>query len=107
MENVLFRGKLSWLTRPLGIDYGPIAIEGSSSSICQGSLWLDKDGSVNSFAPSWRLVTDLGTNIAETILAGGPSGNFLSGLYTTDIPKWLNFQYKILSPFSSDQKSLA
>jgi len=64
MENVLFRGKFSWLTRPLGIDYGPIAIEGSSSSICQGSLWLGKDGSADSFAPSWRLVTDLGTDIA-------------------------------------------
>jgi penicillin amidase len=47
-----------------------------------------------SFCPSWRFLTDMGTDEFESVLPGGPSGNPWSGLYTSEMDNFLNFRYK-------------
>ena len=40
------------------------------------------------------MVTDLGTNVVESILPGGPGGNILSNFYAREIETFLADQYK-------------
>jgi penicillin amidase len=100
MKNLFFGGKLPGLvSRLLGVDHGPIAVAGGRATIVQGQIF-QTHGRQTTFAPSYRAVTDMGINEVHTILAGGPSGNFLSGLlsglYKTDIARWLNCEYKTI-----------
>jgi penicillin amidase len=44
------------------------------------------------------MVTDLGTDEAWTNLPGGPSENRFSKWYATDIARWLNAEYKKITP---------
>ena len=55
-------------------------------------------GRESSFCPSWRFVTDLATDEAETALAGGPSDRRFSRWYATDVARWLAFEWKTLRP---------
>ncbi len=50
-----------------------------------------------SFAPSYHLVTDMGTDEAWTNLPGGPSESRVSGYYKNDIARWYSGQYKRLA----------
>lgn len=92
MKNVFFDGKLPAF---LGFDRGPFALEGGRATLVQGQL-LEAGGRTTSFAPSWRYVTDMGTDEAETALAGGPSDRRFSGWYDTDVARWLSYRYKKL-----------
>ena len=40
------------------------------------------------------MVTDLGTNVLETVLPGGPGGNILSNFYGREIDMFLEDRYK-------------
>ncbi|MBT7670043.1 MAG: penicillin acylase family protein [Bdellovibrionales bacterium] len=92
MTNIFFQGKLpQWL----GFDHGPIMQEGCRATIVQGNLYK-RHGRQTSFGPSYRAVTDMAEDQMHTVLAGGSSGRRFSGYYTSDISKWLNFEYKIL-----------
>jgi penicillin amidase len=96
MRNLLLGGKLPELvSRLAGIDYGPISVPGGRATISQGQVFWTH-GRLTTFAPSYRSVTDLGRDEVFTALAGGPSGRVFSGLYTTDVARWLNFEYKTL-----------
>ena len=96
MPNLFFGGKLPRLiSRLFGVDYGPFALPGGRATIAQGQIF-DTHGRHTTFAPSYRSVCDLGTDALHTALAGGPSGRILSGLYTTDVARWLKFEYKTL-----------
>lgn len=90
MNNIFFDGKLPKWTK---LDYGPIPIQGSRATIVQGCLY-ESHGRTSTFCPSWRFITTLNSDECYSILAGGPSENFLSPHYRTDIKKWLNFEYK-------------
>ena len=92
MTNLFFRGKLP---RFLGFDYGPIVLEGNRATIVQGAIYKSK-GRTSTFAPSYRFVTDLAETQAHTVLAGGPSDRRSSKWYTTDVSRWLNYEYKVL-----------
>lgn len=81
----------------LGLDHGPIELPGVRATIVQGSI-MKSYGRETSFAPSYRIVTDMSQNEALTILAGGPSERPFSRLYTHDVKAWLAFQYKRLKP---------
>jgi penicillin amidase len=94
MTNVFFGGKLP---RFLGFDVGPIAVEGGRGSIVQGQVFTAA-GRTTSFCPSWRFVTDLSTNAAETALPGGPSDRRFSRWYTSDLERWRGYRYKRLVP---------
>ncbi|EQC49495.1 penicillin amidase [Bacteriovorax sp. BSW11_IV] len=93
MTNIFFDGKLP---KFLGFDYGPIQIEGNRATIVQGALYR-AHGRLSSFCPSWRYITDMGNDKTYSILAGGISDRRFSKWYTTDIEKWLNFEYKEIS----------
>jgi len=96
MQNIFFGGNLPRpISRLLRVDYGPIELPGGRGTIVQGQVFRTH-GRLTSFAPSYRSVTDLGRDELHTVLAGGPSGTILSRLYTTDIHRWLNFEYKVL-----------
>lgn len=93
MRNLFFQGVLP---RFLGFDEGPIPLAGSRATVVQGNL-VRAHGRESIFAPSWRYLTDLGRDEAETALPGGPSGRRFSRLYRTGIAEWLGFRYKTLS----------
>ena len=38
----------------------------------------------------------MGIDEVHTALAGGPSERILSGMYKTDVARWLRFEYKTL-----------
>jgi penicillin amidase len=69
---------------------------GENSWKFQGALAVD-DGRQLSFAPSWRFITDMSSNVFYSILPGGPSGSRFSGLYNTEIDRWLKVQYKTIT----------
>ena len=90
MDNIFFDGKLP---RILGFDHGPISLPGNRATVVQGGLFT-AHGRTTTFAPSWRFVTDMGTDTVETVLAGGPSGSRFSKWYKTDVERWLLGEYK-------------
>jgi penicillin amidase len=77
------------------VDYGPFPLPGGRATIVQGPIFVTH-GRNSTFAPSYRSVSDMGTDEVHTALAGGPSGRILSGLYMSDVARWLGFQYKTL-----------
>ncbi|MFV2074242.1 MAG: penicillin acylase family protein [Thermoanaerobaculales bacterium] len=92
MTNIFFDGALP---RWAGFDYGPVELPGSRATVVQGGVFAAHDRQTT-FTPSWRFVTDLGENRADTALAGGPSGRRFSRWYTTDVERWLEGRYKTL-----------
>jgi penicillin amidase len=98
MKNIFFDGKLpAWL----GFDYGPIELVGNRATVVQGGV-LRAHNRLSTFAPSWRMVTDMAEDACHTVLPGGPSGRRFSRFYTTDIRRWLKGEYKIIE-LSSDE----
>jgi len=93
MANSFFGGNLGKIGLFLGIDYGPFPFEGNRATVWQGQIW-ETEGRKEAFAPSWRMITDIGSNIVESILPGGPSGRIYSSLYTNEVEMWRNGQYK-------------
>jgi penicillin amidase len=92
MQNVFFNGKLPSF---LGFDHGPIELPGGRATVVQGGLF-NAHGRTTTFAPSWRFITDLGTDTVRTVLAGGPSGRRFSRWYKTDVERWLRGEYKTI-----------
>ena len=90
MTNIFFDGRLP---RVLGFDRGPVELPGNRATIVQGGLFT-AHGRSTTFAPSWRFITDLGSDTVFTALAGGPSGRRFSRWYTTDVERWLRGGYK-------------
>ncbi len=80
-----------------GFDRGPIALPGNRATIQQGQVYRS-GGRVTSFAPSYRMVTDLGETSSHTCLAGGPSDRRFSPWYTSEIEAWLAGRFKVLRP---------
>lgn len=96
MHNLFFGGKLPmWLGRALGIDRGPQALPGGRATLVQGQLFRSH-GRVNTFAPSWRFVTDLGRDQASTALVGGASDRIFSRWYVSDLARFHAGEYKTL-----------
>jgi acyl-homoserine lactone acylase PvdQ len=60
------------------------------------SVWFGSKSRDTSFAPSYRLVTDLGDTTARTSLAGGPSDRRFSRWYTSGVEDWLAGRFKTL-----------
>ena len=94
MTNIFFGGKLPTF---LGFDYGPVDLEGGRATVVQGGLFRFH-GRAGTYAPTYRFVTDLGSDNAWTVLAGGPSGRRFSRYYSTDVEDWLAGRYKRLAP---------
>ncbi len=94
MRHLLLGGKLpSWL----GFDHGPLTLRGGRATIHQGQVFR-LAGRETNWAPSFRMVTDLGEAAAHTTLAGGPSDRRFSRWYTAGIGDWLDGRFKTLAP---------
>jgi len=93
MKNILFNGKLP---RFLGFDRGPITIIGSLATPHQGQIF-ESAGRQTSFAPSFRMVTDLSTDDIYTNMSGGPSDRRYSKWYCSDLNNWITGKYKKIS----------
>ncbi|MCO4763864.1 MAG: penicillin acylase family protein [Myxococcales bacterium] len=94
MSHLLLGGKLP---RFAGFDVGPIVLEGGRGTVRQGQLYRS-GGRLTSFAPSYRLVTDLAEPVANTALAGGPSDRRFSQLYKRGIAEWAAGELKAVKP---------
>jgi penicillin amidase len=90
MTNIFFDGRLP---RWLGFDRGPVELPGNRATVVQGGLFT-AHGRTTTFAPSWRFITDLGSDEIFTVLAGGPSGRRFSRWYASDVARWLRGEYK-------------
>ena len=51
----------------------------------------------STFAPSYHFVTDMNTDEAWTNLPGGPSESRFSKYYRSDVPLWVDGEYKRLT----------
>lgn len=100
LKNILFNGKLP---RFLGFDRGPITIIGSLATPHQGQIF-ESAGRQTSFAPSFRMVTDLATDDIYTNMAGGPSDRRFSQWYCSDLNNWLTGTYKKVEVASGGEK---
>ena len=85
------------LPRWMGFDRGPFPLRGGRATIHQGQVFRQR-GRETSWAPSYRLATDLAEPVAHTALAGGPSDRRFSGWYANEIQDWLDGRTKQLSP---------
>lgn len=94
MKHLMLGGRLP---RWLGFDHGPIQLRGNRATIHQGQIYRS-GGRDTSFAPSFRLISDLGTDTAHTVLAGGPSDRRFSPWYRTGIDDWLAGRLKAQGP---------
>jgi penicillin G amidase len=91
ITNLFFGGRLPNF---LGFDYGPHEHIGSRATIPQAQIFKDM-GHPASFAPSYRMITDLGENVLHTNLAGGPSERRFSRYYTKGLGEWIKGEYHI------------
>jgi penicillin G amidase len=86
MHHLFFQGKLP---RFLGFDHGPVELPGCRATIVQGAVYR-AHGRDTSFAPSWRMVTDLGQDYIWSALAGGASDRRFDPSYKSDISALAN-----------------
>jgi penicillin amidase len=94
LSHLLLGGRLPvWA----GFDYGPIGLPGGRATVRQGQVYRS-GGRTTSFAPSYRLVTDLGEDVAHTALAGGPSDRRFSSWYASGLEAWRAGKLKTLRP---------
>ena len=81
--------------RLLGFHSSLKSMPGCQATPFQGHL-LATATRESSFAPSYHLVTDLGTDLAWTNLPGGASESRFSKWYHSDIERWLTGEYRQL-----------
>ena len=94
LSHILLGGKLpSWA----GFDRGPGPLPGGRATPHQGQVYVS-GGRATSFAPSMRLVADLGEESLWTALAGGPSDRRFSRWYTSGLEAWRRGELKELKP---------
>ena len=92
LSHILFGGKLP---RWLGFDRGPIRLCGGRSTPHQGQVYTSA-GRATSFAPSIRLLADMGDHVLHTSLLGGPPDRRWSKWYASEVQAWLDGTYKVL-----------
>ncbi len=92
MHHLIFGGKLPTF---LGFDHGPLTIIGGRATIHQGQIYRSNNRETT-FAPSYRIVSDLATRECRSNLAGGPSDRRFSSWYLADLKNWEEGNYKTL-----------
>ncbi len=102
LKNIVFDGKLP---KFLGFDRGPITIIGSLATPHQGQIF-ESAGRLTTFAPSFRMVTDLSTDEIHTNMAGGPSDRRFSKWYCSDLENWITGKYKKIDVEPDPEKQM-
>ncbi len=82
--------------RLLGFKSRRYAMPGNHATPFQGHV-MQTATRESTFAPSYHLVTDLGTEVAWTNLPGGPSESRFSRYYKNDLARWFTGTYKPLT----------
>ena len=82
--------------RLLGFKSRRYAMPGNHATPFQGHV-MQTATRESTFAPSYHLVTDLGTDVAWTNLPGGPSESRFSRYYKNDLARWFTGSYKPLT----------
>ncbi|MFH2065621.1 MAG: penicillin acylase family protein [Pseudomonadota bacterium] len=100
LKNIVFDGKLP---RFLGFDRGPVTIIGSLATPHQGQIF-ESAGRLTTFAPSFRMVTDLSADVIHTNMAGGPSDRRFSKWYCSDLKNWMTGKYKTIDAATDQPK---
>jgi len=95
MRHLMLGGRLPFSR--LGFDHGPLTLRGGRATIHQGQVFR-LAGRDTTWAPSYRLITDLGEPAARTTLAGGPSDRRFSRWYKSEVGDWLEGRFKTLTP---------
>ena len=90
LTNMLLGGKFP---KFMGFDKGPFPIRGGRATVHQGQVYKNA-GRSTSFAPSYRLITDMSEDTVYTNLAGGVSDRRFSKLYNNDFANWMDGNYK-------------
>ncbi len=81
------------LPKFMGFDIGPFPIRGNRATVHQGQVYKNA-GRATSFAPSYRIISDMADNLVHTNLAGGVSDRRFSKFYNNDFTNWMNGIYK-------------
>ena len=89
MSHMIFGGQLPGF---LGFDRGPFPMRGGRASISQGQIFRSTNR-ITSFAPSFRIISDLSEHAIHTNYPGGVSDRRFSRLYNNNIDNWLNGIY--------------
>ena len=92
LTHIFFAGKLP---RLLGFDRGPVPLRGGRATPHQGQVYRSA-GRDTSFAPSYRLIVDLGDDEAHTCLPGGASDRRFSKWYCSELDAWVEGGIKTL-----------
>ncbi len=79
--------------RLLGYTTRKHAMPGCHATVFQGHVFQSARREAT-FAPSYHFVADLASDEAWTNLPGGPSENRFSKFYRSDIPLWMDGEYK-------------
>lgn len=87
--------------RMLGFNSRSYPMAGNHATPFQGHV-LQTATRESTFAPSYHLVTDMGSDEAWTNLPGGPSESRFSKFYKNDVARWFAGEYKRLGPRSGD-----
>ncbi len=83
--------------RLLGFDSPRYPMPGCHATVFQGHV-LQTATRESTFAPSYHFVADMATDEAWTNLPGGPSESRFTRFYKSDVPLWLEGEYKRLVP---------
>ncbi|MCA9265401.1 MAG: penicillin acylase family protein, partial [Planctomycetales bacterium] len=81
--------------RLLGYHTKSIPMPGCHATPFQGHVFQTARREAT-FAPSYHMVTDMGTDQIWSNLPGGPSESRFSSFYRNDIPRWVTGEYKIV-----------
>ena len=92
VSHLLFGGKLPGF---LGFDGPEVELPGGRATPHQGQLF-QSDGRQTSFAPSIRMMADMGEAVLYTNLPGGPSDRRFSRHYASGWERWRAGTYKRL-----------
>jgi penicillin amidase len=94
IQNLFFAGKLP---KFFGVDYGPYEHIGSRATIPQSQMFKAM-GHAASFAPTFRMITDMSTHEIHTNVAGGASDRRFSKYYTRGLREWAGGTYEVFKP---------
>ncbi len=83
--------------RLLGFNSRVVPMRGNHATPFQGHVFQTATRE-STFAPSYHFVTDMATQTAWTNIPGGPSESRFSKFYRSDVPLWLDGEYKPLRP---------
>ena len=98
VPHLLFGGKLpGWA----GFDRPTVELPGGRGTPHQGQIF-QSGGRQTSFAPSIRILVDMGEDCMHTNLPGGPTDRRFSAHYASGWERWISGQYKRLAPLHAD-----